>query len=385
MPRHHETHARRLVAVLALGKSAAPESALAPELASLLEGLGYELYGTLRQRRQDLGSSLPVGSGKLAELRELIEAASLAPGDSVLVASAIDLSPGHLRNLEKALDVPVIDRTEVILRVFEERAASPLAKLEIERARLVHSLPRIRDTDAAQRQEGGGGRAAKGHSQTELAKRAALRRIAELGRKIDTLRGEQKRHVERRRGVPRVALVGYTNVGKSSWMEALTGRSVGVKDELFHTLGTRVHALRGEGARVLVADTVGFIEELPHTLVESFRSTLEEALDADLRLHVADASSPRLDAQIAVTREVIAGVNAPEARELLLLNKIDRLDAEQQGALRERYPDALFVSSRSVDDRKRLVTHLRALVAAPPPAREPEELSTSMGPEHALV
>lgn len=374
MPRHHETHARRLVVVLALGKSASPESALAPELISLLEGLGYELLGTLRQRRQDLGSSLPIGSGKLAELRELLETAPLGSEDSVLVASAVDLSPGHLRNLEKALELPVIDRTEVILRIFEERAASPLGRLEIERARLVHSLPRIRDTNAAQRQEGGGGRAAKGHSQTELAKRAALKRIAELGRKIDTLRAEQKRHVERRRDVPRVALVGYTNVGKSSWMEALTARSVGVKDELFHTLGTRVHALRGEGARVLVADTVGFLEELPHTLVESFRSTLEEALDADLRLHVADASSPRLDAQIAVTREVIGSVEAPEARELLVLNKVDRLDQEQLAALRERYADALFVSSRSVEDRRRLVETIRELVAAKAVAAGPELL-----------
>lgn len=363
MPRHHQTHARRLVVVLALGKSASPDSALAPELVSLLEGLGYELTGTLRQRRQDLGSSLPIGAGKLEELREMIASVPTNEGDSVLVASAVDLSPGHLRNLEKVLDVPVVDRTEVILRIFEERAASPLAKLEIERARLVHSLPRIRDTDAARRQEGGGGRAAKGHSQTELAKRAALKRIAELGRRIDTLRAEQQRHVERRRGVPRVALVGYTNVGKSSWMEALTARSVGVKDELFHTLGTRVHALRGEGARVLVADTVGFLEELPHTLVESFRSTLEEALDADLLLHVADASSPRLDAQIAVTQQVIARVNAPEARELLVLNKVDRLDAEALAALRERYPDALFVSSRSVDDRRMLVATIRAMVA----------------------
>lgn len=363
MPRSHETHTVRPAIVLAVGPSAAAESPLVPELRSLIEGLGYSVVSELRQRRHEPNSALPLGSGKLIELQELIRAATEAHANAPLVAIASDLSGGHSRSLERALDTPVIDRTEVILRIFEARAETPLAKLEIERARLIHSLPRIRDTDAARRQQGGGGRAAKGHSSTELAKQAAARRIAELERRIETLRAEQERRRERRHDVPRVALVGYTNVGKSSWMQELTARDVGVKDELFHTLGTRVHALRGAGARVLVADTVGFLEDLPHTLLESFRSTLSEALDADLRLHVADASSSRLDQQLAVTRAVIAETDGTTKPELLLLNKVDLISPERREELQASFPAALLVSSKSEVDRRQVVQRIREQLA----------------------
>lgn len=369
MPRFHSTTTPRPAIVLALGPSAAPDSPLASELRSLLEGLGHQVVGEVRQRRHEPSAGLPLGSGKLTELRELISAAQGDPSQSettepVLIASALDLASGHLRNLEEALDAPVVDRTEVILRIFEARAESPLAKLEIERARLIHSMPRIRDLEAARRQQGGGGRASKGNSNTELAKQAAARRIAELGRRIEILRSEQERRAARRRDVPRVALIGYTNVGKSSWMEQLTAREAGVKDELFHTLGTRVHALRGAGRRILVADTVGFLEALPHTLVESFRSTLEEALDADLRLHVADASSSRLAAQLAVTRSVLGEMRSAPAAELLVLNKVDRLSPERRAELQAAYPDAVLVSAHSEDDRRALVTRIRSVLEA---------------------
>lgn len=364
MPRFHETHVIRPAILLAVGPGAAADSPLLPELRALVSGLGYSVVGEIRQRRHERNPALPLGSGKLVELRALHLAAREEHGMAPLVAAASDLSSGHLRSLERALDAPVIDRTEVILRIFETRAETPLAKLEIERARLIHSLPRIRDTDAARRQQGGGGRAAKGHSSTELAKQAAARRIAELGHRIETLRAEQDRRTERRHGVPRVALVGYTNVGKSSWMQELTARDVGVKDELFHTLGTRVHALRGAGARVLVADTVGFLEDLPHTLLESFRSTLLEALDADLRLHVADASSPRLEQQLAVTREVVAGADGSTKPELLLLNKADLVSPERRAELEAAFPDALLVSSRSDSDRRAVVEKIRSYVGA---------------------
>jgi GTP-binding protein HflX len=363
MTRFHSTTVPRPAILLALGASAAPESSLLEELRLLVEGLGYQVVGEIKQRRHEPSAGSPVGSGKLTELRELIETTKESFEEPVLLASALDLSAGHVRSLEKALDVSVVDRTEVILRIFEARAESPLAKLEIERARLVHSLPRIRDLEASRRQEGGGGRAAKGHSSTELAKQAASRRIAELNRRIEIGRREQERRAQRRREVPRVALVGYTNVGKSSWMEQLTARTGGVKDELFHTLGTRVHALRGAGPRVLVADTVGFLEALPHTLLESFHSTLQEALDADLRLHVADANSPHLESQIAVTHSVIQRVDGPRVPELLLLNKADLLTAERRQELLALYPDALFVSTRSEDDRRALVERIRAEVA----------------------
>lgn len=370
MPAHSTTTTRAAV-LLIFGRAAIPDSPLAAELRSLIEGLGYEVIGEVRQRRSETASALPVGQGKLAELKELVEQAKAGSEARVLVACALDLPSGQQRNLERILDEPVVDRTEIILRIFEERASSPLSKLEIERARLIHSIPRIRDQEASRRQEGGGGRAAKGHTSSELAKQAAARRIAELGKRIEIVRREQDRRMQRRRTVARVALLGYTNVGKSSWMERLTNRTVGVKDELFHTLGTTVHALRGAGRRILVADTVGFLEELPHTLVESFRSTLAEALDADLRLHVADASNPRLEEQLKVTYSLLERVECPPAKELLILNKIDKLSPEALGELRIRYPDALFVTSRSSDDRRMLVERIREIVDANVPEFAP--------------
>jgi GTPase len=361
MPRLHSTVAIRPAILLAIGPSAAPKNASVTELRALVEGLGYSVVGEIRQRRHEPSAALPLGSGKLNELKDLLMAE--AATKDVLVVTAQDLPSGHLRNLEQALDAPVIDRTEVILRIFESRAQSPLAKLEIERARLVHALPRIRDLAAARRQQGGGGRAAKGHSNTELAKQAAARRISELGRRIEVLRREQDRRAERRRDVPRVALVGYTNVGKSSWMEQLTAREAGVKNELFHTLGTRVHALKGAGERVLLADTVGFIEGIAHTLLESFRSTLAEALDADLRLYVADASSPHLEEQIALSRRIVDQVGGPRVPELLLLNKADLLGAERRPELLRTYPEALLVSAHSEDDRRTVARRIRELLA----------------------
>jgi len=359
MPRYQSTRVQRPAIVLALGPSASPESPLATELASLVTGLGYVVVGQVKQRRHEPSRALPLGAGKLVELEELVKSTAETQRPP-LVAAASDLSSGHLRTLERALDTPVIDRTEVILRIFEARAQSPLAQLEIERARLVHSLPRLRDSDAAHRQEGGGGRAARGHSSTELAKQAASRRIVELNRRIETLKREQDRRMSRRRDLPRVALVGYTNVGKSSWMQELTARDVGVKDELFHTLGTRVHALRGSGDRILVADTVGFLEDLPHTLLESFRSTLAEALDADLCVHVADASSPRLEQQLAVTRAIVQNAGSGERPELLLLNKVDAITKERRADLQAAFPQALLVSSRSEADRRSVVATVRA-------------------------
>lgn len=365
----HPTVSPRAAILLSLGRSAVPDSHLTTELSSLVRGLGYQVIGEVRQRRPETTSALPIGPGKLEELRELIRSAKESGHAQITIACALDLPSGQQRNLEKALDEPVIDRTEIILRIFEARAQTPLAKLEIERARLVHSLPRIRDLEASRRQEGGGGRAAKGHTSTELAKQAAARRIAELGRRIEIIRREQERRMQRRRDLPRVALLGYTNVGKSSWMEQLTAKSASVKDELFHTLGTSIHALRGPGRRILVADTVGFLEALPHTLVESFRSTLAEALDADLRLHVADASNSRLESELAVTRELLTRVDCPPASELLVLNKVDKLTPQEAQELAERYPDALLVSSRSEEDRRRLIEKIRTLIDQECPPR----------------
>jgi len=359
MPRFHSTTVVHPAIVLAVGASADPDSRQRRELCALLHGLGYTVTAEVCQRRHEPSAALPIGSGKLEQLQRLIQAQIDEFGDTPLVAAATDLKSGHLRNLERATDAPVVDRSEVILRIFEARAESPLAKLEIERARLVHSLPRIRDLDAARRQEGGGGRAAKGHSSTELAKRAAEKRIADLARAIAVLREQQERRSARRQGTARVALVGYTNVGKSSLMERLTRREAGVKDELFHTLATRVHALRGAGQRILVADTIGFLDGLPHTLLESFHSTLAEALDADLLLHVADASSPKLADDLALTTAVLRQIGRSEVVELLVLNKIDLVSSERRQELLQLHPEAVLLSAHSEDDARALAQRVR--------------------------
>lgn len=365
MPRFrtpHSTSRLQPAILVAAGPSASPRRATLDELGSLLVGLEFTVEEVVRQRRPP-DSSTWIGSGKLEELTAAVQRVRAWTGVDPLVVLAAEVEPGRLRALEAGLGVSVIDRTELILRVFEARADSPLAELEIERARLVHALPRLRDQVGPTDREGGGGRGGRGHSNVVLAKRATMKRIAELDGRIDALRRAVDERVDRRADVPRVALVGYTNAGKSSWMEALTGHSGGVRDALFHTLGTRVRALaHNPGPRILVADTVGFLEGLPHSLLDAFHSTLREALAADLWVHVADASSPYVDEQIETTRRVLGEVSSHAAPSLLLLNKIDRVDDARREELAARYPEAQLVSSRDRQGVHEVSSFLRAFV-----------------------
>ena len=268
-------------------------------------------------------------------------------------SSTMTSPPGSSEASRFALAAEVLDRTAVILRVFEARARTPQAHLEVELARLEYELPRIRDDHALGDREGGGGRAARGHTNVELAKRRARDRIAAARRELAGLARTDERRRAARAQVFRVALVGYTNAGKSSLMQRLTNADVLVADKLFATVGTTVRQLAPPATPpVVIADTVGFIDRLPHTLVASFRSTLAEALDAWLLLHVADAADADVRRQVAVTEAALADIGAAATPALLLLNKADRLEPAAREALRAEFPHALVMSALDAADCK---------------------------------
>ena len=296
-------------------------------------------------------------------------AAGLAAGDggaaeprATIVLVDQDISPSQSRNLERATGVEVLDRTAVILAIFQRHARSREAKLQVEIARLEYMAPRLRETGGGRDRQGGGigGRGA-GESTSELDRRKVRDRVAELRQELSAIEREAGTRRRRREDVHTVALVGYTNAGKSSWMRALTGSGVLVEDKLFATLGTTVRALKPETAtRVLVSDTVGFIKHLPHDLVASFRSTLDEARECSLLLHIVDASDPAFQAQIDVTREVLASIGADESPRLIVLNKADRLDELTRARVLKAHPDAILLSSHDPADVARLHAHILA-------------------------
>ncbi|EYF01060.1 GTP-binding protein [Chondromyces apiculatus DSM 436] len=335
------------------------------ELQNLLAGLGIRVAHTVVQRRAAAASSTVLGEGKQAEVAALLAEARREHGEeSVLVVVDEALSPGKLRTLENALEVEVIDRTGVILRVFEQRARTQVAQLEVEMARLTYEAPRVREDASLGDREGGGGRGGRGHSNVELKKQRIRERVASLRRALDEQRAVEEKQRARRRDALRVALVGYTNAGKSSLMRALTGSDVLVEDKLFATLGTTVRALSPETApRILLSDTVGFIRDLPHELVASFHSTLEEARDAGLLLFVADASDPAFRDQLRVTRETLDAVGASGVPSRVLLTKIDRVDASTRAALAAELPDAVQVCAHDPDDIRGLRDALVAFFA----------------------
>jgi len=271
------------------------------------------------------------------------------------------------RNLEKAVGIEVMDRTMVILEIFHRHARSRAARAQVEIVRLSYMAPRLREAaklagPQGRQRSGVGGRGA-GEARGELDRRKIRSRIAELQKELQAIDSERKTQRERRQerqGLARVALVGYTNAGKSTLMRALTGSDVLVADKLFATLDTTVRALHPESVpRVLVSDTVGFIENLPHGLVASFKSTLDEALEASLLLHVVDASDPGFERQRAVTEEVLGEIGAHAVPRILVFNKIDRVgdEHEQQdraAALLTQHPDCIVMSARRPGDIAKL-------------------------------
>ncbi len=349
------------------------------ELRRLVKTLGYAVVGTVSQKREGTGAGLLLGSGKLAELAALTggtgvvgsmapppktkarqrfegaEASAASPEPDAdaaprptFVIVDHELSPSQIRNLERATGAQVLDRTGVIVEIFHRHANTREARLQVEMARLKYVAPRMRESSYGEgRQQGPGA----GESALALDRRKVRDRLSELKEQLDAVQrdGDQRRVA--RRDQLRVALVGYTNAGKSSLMRALTGSQVLVEDKLFATLDTTVRTLQPETRpRVLVSDTVGFIKQLPHDLVASFRSTLAEALEASLLLFVVDASDPTHEAQLEVSRRVLREIGADAVPSRIVLNKLDQVDAGGRAALAEKHPDAILLSAYSPQD-----------------------------------
>ena len=298
------------------------ESSLA-ELALLTDTAGADVVETAIQRRPQPDPATYIGKGKAEELAELAEML-----DVDLVVFDVELTPAQQRNLEKLFKRDVVDRVALILDIFAQHAHSQAGMLQVELAALRYRLPRLRGrgTQLSRQGAGIGTRFGGGEAKLELDRRRILARIAKLERELDAVgrARETQRKARRRNEAPLVALVGYTNAGKSTLLNKLTGAGVLVEDRLFSTLDATIRQLGLPGGEtILISDTVGFVRKLPHQLVQSFRSTLEEVVDADLLLHVIDASSPEADRQIEAVRAVLAEIEAADVPELLVANKID--------------------------------------------------------------
>ncbi|APR86543.1 GTP-binding protein related to HflX [Minicystis rosea] len=382
-----------LVAVQLSDVSDVDHAADLAELGRLVHTLGYDVVATVSQKRSALAAAAVLGEGKLRELARLTGGSGVVPSSapvkkdkarakraaeeetddeieaddswdassesaeaplrkaSVVVVDH-EISPSQARNLERATGAEVLDRTGVIVEIFHRHARSREAKLEVEIARLNYVAPRLREAGGGgDRQRGGIGGKGAGESALELDRRKIRDRIAELREELESIKRDQDVRRAQRKDARRVALVGYTNAGKSSLMRALTASEVLVADKLFATLDTTVRALQPEvKPRVLISDTVGFIKKLPHDLVASFRSTLDEALEASLLLYVADASDPTFRGQLEVTRTVLSEIGADVVPSRLLLNKVDRLDDEARAALTVEFPDAIQLSAKRPED-----------------------------------
>lgn len=348
------------------------------ELSELAKTLGYTVIRTFVQKRASFDMAAYLGTGKRQEIRDFVnnefeydEIQEINSDSNTHEIDAIlvdhEISPSQARNLEKEVGCEVMDRTMVILEIFHRNARSRAARAQVEIARLGYMAPRMREAAKLAgpqgRQRSGAGGRGGGESHTELDRRKIRDRIAELQLEIVAMDGERKTQRARRQerqGLAGVALVGYTNAGKSTLMRVLTGSEVLVANKLFATLDTTVRALYPESVpRVLVSDTVGFIKNLPHGLVASFKSTLDEAIDAALLLHVIDASDPGFERQLEVTDEVLEEIGANIVPRIRVFNKIDYVgdataQAEREIILRAKYPDCIVMSARRPEEVAKL-------------------------------
>jgi GTPase len=317
------------------------------ELWELARTAGVEPVAELVQQRARPDPRTYVGKGKLAELKEAFPQS----GAEVLIVDD-ELSPVQQKRLEDALQARVVDRTQLILDIFAQHAVSAEGKLQVELAQLEYNLPRMRGLwQHLERLGGGVGTRGPGESQLETDRRLARRRVALLRERLRRLakQRETRRKSRRRSETPTIALAGYTNVGKSTLLNALTAAGVSVDNRLFETLDPTTRGFEVDGRRYLVTDTVGFIRRLPHQLVEGFAATLEETLVADLVLHVADASAtdPQLDDMLEAVHAVIGEIGAGNLPVELVLNKVDAADPLRRRRLANRFPDALQISART--------------------------------------
>ncbi|HVU77423.1 MAG TPA: GTPase HflX [Gaiellaceae bacterium] len=342
IPRAPDPERGFVLAVLQQG--ADPHDELA-EVQELARTAGVEPVGAVVQHRARPAQRTYVGKGKLEELKHRFKEAG---AESLLVDDELD--PSQQRFLENALDTRVIDRTQLILDIFAQHATSSEGKLQVELAQLEYNLPRMRGMwQHLERLGGGVGTRGPGESQLESDRRTARRRISLLRRRLKELEKQRatRRQERRRSETPTIALAGYTNVGKSTLLNALTGAEVSVENQLFHTLDPTTRAFEQDGRRYLVTDTVGFIRRLPHHLVEGFASTLEETLVADVVLHVMDAAAPdeEQDRQREAVDDVLQEIGAAELPKVIVLNKIDRVDPFGRRRLANRFPEAPQVSA----------------------------------------
>ena len=341
-----------LASVWTTGSQRDAENALA-ELKLLAETAGSEVLEALVQRRSHPDPATFIGRGKVDELREVV----IATGADTVICDG-ELEPAQLRNLEDRVKVKVIDRTALILDIFAQHAKSAEGKAQVELAQLQYLRQRLRgwggnlSRQAGGRAAGGAGIGGRGPGETKIEtdRRRIRTRISVLRKRLramDEVRAT-KRQERQRNEIPSVAIVGYTNAGKSSLLNRLTGAGVLVEDALFATLDPTTRRAESTDGRVYtLTDTVGFVRHLPHDLVEAFRSTLEESVLADLLLHVVDGSDPDPEGQIKAVRTVLAEIGAADIAEQLVINKVDRADATTLAGLRTRYPDAVFVSART--------------------------------------
>jgi GTP-binding protein HflX len=342
IPRIPEPERGFVLAVLGQGVDAEEELA---EVRELARTAGVEPVGAVVQHRARPAQRTYLGKGKLDEAKQRFHDAD---AECLLVDDELD--PAQQRFLENTLDTRVIDRTQLILDIFAQHATSAEGKLQVELAQLEYNLPRMRGMwQHLERLGGGVGTRGPGESQLESDRRTARRRITLLRRRLKELEKQRatRRRERKRNETPTIALAGYTNVGKSTLLNALTGADVSVEDQLFHTLDPTTRGFDFEGRRYLVTDTVGFIRRLPHHLVEGFASTLEETLVADVVLHVVDASAvdDEQDRQREAVGDVLHEIGAGELPIVIVLNKIDRVDPLGRRRLTNRFPDAPQVSA----------------------------------------
>jgi GTP-binding protein HflX len=335
------------------------------ELAALSDSAGAETVARVVQGRKEPDPATFIGRGKLDELHREVHARG---AESVILDQ--ELTPGQLRNLEERLGVKVIDRTALILDIFALHARSREGKAQVELAQLNYLLPRLRGWGEAMSRLGGGiGTRGPGETKMEVDRQHIRRRIAKLRRDIDDLARTRDLKRARRQdsGVPQVAIVGYTNAGKSTLMKRLTGADVVVADQLFATLDPTTRRIELPGRRrAVVSDTVGFVSKLPHDLVEAFRSTLEEVTLADLIVHIADASSSALDDEVDAVRRVLGEIGAGRIPEILVLNKIDRVAGSARARLARRFPGSVSVSALTGEGTDGLLDELAVRLPHPP-------------------
>ena len=330
------------------------------ELKRLAHTAGAEIVGEVTQRRPRPDATYFIGQGKVREV-----AALAAATDADVVLFDNDLSPAQERNLEKEIGRTVVDRSRLILDIFATRARSRQAALQVELAQLEYTKPRLkRMWTHLERMEGAIGSRGPGEKQIEEDKRIIGKRIAGLKRQLETVERQHANQVASRRQFFKVSLVGYTNAGKSTLLHRLTGADAFIEDKLFATLDTQTRAWELDGnARVFLSDTVGFIRDLPHHLVASFHSTLSEAVDADLLLHVVDASNPDAELQMKVVDETLADIGAGDKRRLVVLNKVDAVrDRLLAQGFAAAHPGAVVVSARSGTGIAELGARVAAIV-----------------------